>query len=463
MKSLPMLRASLFRDRPRRESFEVRALRRLSLVRRYVQWGQLAFSGMAAAPRSAVTKFARRAKPFDQAQDFTCVPAYYQPMIESLELPDRPPLTPFERALPGEASAIRRVAQIAASAVVRGYCDVKKADPSAKAMRDQHAKHHACLQAHLVVRDDLPPEFEIGVFRRGSRYDAVVRFSNAMGRCQSDRKWDGRGMAVKLFNADPATKLAPGFPSGEQDFLMTNHPVFFCKDVADYAEFMIITSLPGDTFGARVRAMAKFVLFFVPWRLPQLWIFLVHIMKQIKSPLRVAYHSMTPYLLGDDKVVRYIATPLQTPRGSSSRRTWGKPNDNFLRDALTAELDPEHHNAEEKAVFDFSLRVRHAPTQHDVEDASRVWEEAEDRTISLGRIEIPLQSFNRSDKICACENWSFNPWNSLPQHRPVGGLNRMRLAVYLASVQVRHCLNMTRLQQGGSPLQDGSTTAKVRG
>src|SRR5215471_17346913 len=29
----------------------------------------------------------------------------------------------------------------------------------------------------------------------------------------------------------------------------------------------------------------------------------------------------------------------------------------------------------------------------------------------------------------------FSPWNCLPEHRPLGSINRMRLAVYLASLQ----------------------------
>jgi len=36
----------------------------------------------------------------------------------------------------------------------------------------------------------------------------------------------------------------------------------------------------------------------------------------------------------------------------------------------------------------------------------------------------------------------FNPWNWLPGHKPLGSVNRMRLAVYLASRQARRKLNM---------------------
>lgn len=41
-----------------------------------------------------------------------------------------------------------------------------------------------------------------------------------------------------------------------------------------------------------------------------------------------------------------------------------------------------------------------------------------------------------------CEHMTFNPWNCLEQHRPLGSINRMRLVVYLASLQVRQKLNM---------------------
>ena len=32
-----------------------------------------------------------------------------------------------------------------------------------------------------------------------------------------------------------------------------------------------------------------------------------------------------------------------------------------------------------------------------------------------------------------CETMAFSPWNALAEHRPMGGINRMRQAVYLAS------------------------------
>ncbi|WP_157088805.1 hypothetical protein [Bradyrhizobium jicamae] len=36
------------------------------------------------------------------------------------------------------------------------------------------------------------------------------------------------------------------------------------------------------------------------------------------------------------------------------------------------------------------------------------------------------------------EHMVFNPWNCLPEHGPLGSVNRMRLAVYLAAGMAEH-------------------------
>ena len=42
-----------------------------------------------------------------------------------------------------------------------------------------------------------------------------------------------------------------------------------------------------------------------------------------------------------------------------------------------------------------------------------------------------------------CENLSFTPWHSLPQHRPLGAVNRVRRTVYESVSKKRHALNQT--------------------
>jgi hypothetical protein len=65
-------------------------------------------------------------------------------------------------------------------------------------------------------------------------------------------------------------------------------------------------------------------------------------------------------------------------------------------------------------VFDFSIRVRHAATSDDVEDASRWWTRPQERIVRLGSIGIPRRSLTQN-ALYDCEHMVFNPWNCLPE------------------------------------------------
>jgi hypothetical protein len=377
-------------------------------------------------------------------------PDTYQRLLDAWQLPDRPPpLTQFEKIADGEALAIERMARRAALTVIENYCDGKSTDPAVKAMRDQHAKPHGVLTARFVVPDAISPEFAFGVFRPGAQYDAVVRFSNAQGVPQSDRRPDGRGMAIKLLDVPGPGLLSlrpqtadEASPHTEQDFLLTNYPVFFGKNVPDYTEFLEIIALPGDGWIAKLKRYSKLFLFFAAGRLRQFWIFIRTAYQSIDSPLHATYYSMTPYLLGNGMVVRYAAIP--RPAATRDPPRQGKNADGFLQAAMTTELNPAPDSEGHLAVFDFAVQLRHSATPDDVEDASRDWRGAKDIQVTLGRLEIGRQTFATPARLCAGENLSFSPWHCLPQHRPIGGLNRMRLAVYRASLNTRRRLNMVQ-------------------
>ncbi|HKN57839.1 MAG TPA: catalase, partial [Gemmatimonadaceae bacterium] len=378
-------------------------------------------------------------------------PAQYKELANSLELPDRPmPLSKFERAVPGEAILIGRMARIAAHAVISNYCAMKISDCFANAMRDQHAKSHGCVKAEFIVRDDLPAEFTTSLFRPGARYPAIVRFSNGNGRPRSDRKIDARGMAIKLRGVESSTLLRTLAPdrarAGEHDFVLSSFPVFFCRDVVDYSELMNLVSAPHGTWREWLDLIKRVLEFGVRNPRQSVMFLLTGVVSlaTIRNPLIATYHSMSPYLFGDDKVVRYVVRPER--RRNNFARSWTFPtwprSRSFLRDALVSDLDPAMHRPGDDFAFDFSVRVRHAASPNDAEDASRWWIAPRDRTVRLGSIEIPRQNFLTPDQLYECEHMTFNPWNCLEQHRPLGSINRMRLAVYLASLQVRQKLNM---------------------
>jgi hypothetical protein len=390
-----------------------------------------------------------RPAPPRTAQSATESQARYRELATSLDLPDRPmPLTKFERAVPDEATLIRRMAGLAAQMVIDNYCKAKTSHRSACALRDQHAKSHGCVDAEFIVRDDLPAEFTTSLFRPKARYPAIVRFSNGLGSRESDKKFDARGMSIKLHGVDTPTLLHTLVPektrAGEHDFALSSFPVFFCKNAVDYTQFMDAVSAPYATWQQRFRWIVQWFVFIVQHPRQFFMFFQTGItsLLTIRDPLNATYHSMSPFLFGEDKVVRYIVDPVGRRNNAASWWTflyWPRSTD-FLQDSLVSDLDPDTHG--DDIEFEFSIRIRHSATSDDTEDASRRWNAPLDRTVRLGRIAIPKQKFLAPDRLYDCEHMTFNPWNCLQQHRPLGSANRMRLAVYLASLQVRRKLNM---------------------
>src|SRR5215831_12257953 len=126
--------------------------------------------------------------------------------------------------------------------------------------------------------------------------------------------------------------------------------------------------------------------------------------------------------------------------------------------AFWAHLDPRTHQGGDDVVFDFSIRVRHAATSDGFEDASRSWTRPQERIVRLGSIAIPRQSLTQN-ALYDCEDMVFNPWNCLPEHGPLGSVNRMRLAVYRASRQVRRKLNMGGHEPPAEARSFGRTSA----
>jgi hypothetical protein len=62
-------------------------------------------------------------------------------------------------------------------------------------------------------------------------------------------------------------------------------------------------------------------------------------------------------------------------------------------------------------------------------------------------VHIPRQQFDTPERNAFCENLSFTPWHALEDHRPLGGLNRIRKAVYEEIAVYRHAMNGVPYQE----------------
>jgi hypothetical protein len=330
--------------------------------------------------------------------------------------------------------------------------------------RGVHAKGHGCVLATFEVNPSLRKDWQVGAFATpGRTYVAWVRFSNAAvdlgpdsppgrGTPPGPRQHGSRGMAVKLLGVT-GTPLTPGLGPLTQDFLMINQPVFSFANVSDYSvltqvlrandddparffsERPAVPPVSPDTAAAvvaRVRHTGEIFGKITSLTAPPAY------ERPPVSPLDAQYFSGAPFLLGEGRAMKFSARPV-APALSG---TPAVDDDDYLRAALRERLAG---GGAEAVVFDFLVQARSAEelgghVATEIEDASVEWEKSEHPFEKVATITIPPQEFDSDERCAACEKLFFSPWNGLTEHRPLGGINRLRREVYLASARARGAL-----------------------
>ncbi len=286
--------------------------------------------------------------------------------------------------------------------------------------RDVHIKMHALVKAEFSVLPNLPPELRVGVFKESRTYQAWIRFSNSEGVIKPDAARDARGMAIKLMGV-PGAKLLPLEKDAQtQDFILVSTPVFPTRDVEEFA--VLASAMAGSL-------LAKLRYFLTHWR--ALWI-LLRALRKFANPLQIAYYSTTPYLFGSS-AVKYSAIP----RVSVPDPMPDAPADDYLRLAIIRQL------REGEALFDFCVQLQTDPARMPIEDPRYAWPVALSPPRKAASIRIMRQDLELENLQAFGENMSFSPWHALPEHRPLGGINRARKVVYEAISTFRHRSNQT--------------------
>ncbi|NQD93148.1 catalase family protein [Pseudomonas sp. CrR25] len=340
------------------------------------------------------------------------------------------PVSSEEQIPPGEAALTQDIIEDAIR-IVEQHRD------NTRVLRDAHAKAHGCVKAQVTVLADLDPSLRHGVLGEpGKTWQAWMRLSNGNAYPQFDRARDARGMAIKFLDV-PGEKLTSNpAHENEQDFVMFNHPAFFVRDVAEYK----------SNFAAQ--ADGKKVLAFFPswdprsWEIRHLVIALKTLSPAPESPVATTYNSIAPFKLGPHNIkYRVIPTPESCPN-----YTLPEPNEdmpNFLRSALHRQLSLD------RVPACFALQIQRQNPSHymPLEDPSVEWDESISPFETVANIRLPAQDFDSTEQNLFCDNLSFNPWHSLAAHRPIGGINRLRKAVYEAVSVYRHERNQAITHQ----------------
>jgi Dyp-type peroxidase family len=321
---------------------------------------------------------------------------------------------------PGEQAAIDRVAELTRSKHERDYA------PNIRPMlRDQHAKPHGCVRAEFTVSPDVPAHLRYGLLAEPGTYQAWIRFSSSASgpNLPSDRKRDAHGMAVKLLGVEGPKVLDGERDATTQDFILANSRVFFCRNPQEYVELAT---------RANEGKLLRFFFGWNPakWRLRLLVNLLVATKRAVHNPLQIQYWSQTPAALGPF-AVKYSAKP----QAGGLNRKPSSQGDNYLEDAMRKQL------AAGEGRFDFMVQLQGDPDRMPVEDPTIRWSERASPFLTVATIRIPRQEFTSEAQKVFAENLSFTPWHSLLEHRPLGGINRVRRDVYEDISKRRHEAN----------------------
>jgi len=355
-----------------------------------------------------------------------------------------------------EAKQIENIIQLTIDQMRKRYPDGK---PS---LRGVHTKDHGCVTAIFKVREDLLEDLRIGVFANpGHEYQAWIRYSNAAVTITPDsptgargQVHGGRGMAVKLMGVS-GTPLMPPHGPLTQDFVMVNHPVFPFANVEDYEALSDILLKDSDnadkadrffermqrkpsTDPVTVRAIRSFE---IVTRIQSLSVGSTPKSGAYQappaSPFDNQYFGAAPFLFGEDRVMKFSTKPV-SPNTASPRSV---TDPDYLRAAMRERLTAPGAS---DVVFEFQVQVRKASDltskiiDEEIEDVCFEWEEGKHPFVTVAKITIPPQDFTTPERMALCENLNFTPWHGIAEHRPLGGINRLRRGVYEASAGFRH-------------------------
>jgi hypothetical protein len=166
-----------------------------------------------------------------------------------------------------------------------------------------------------------------------------------------------------------------------------------------------------------------------------LWVLFTTMIKHANM-LQIRYCSVVPYLFGSH-AVRYVATP----RVATADELPSSPSRDFLRERLVEQL------ACGDAVFDFAVQFQRDEACMPLDDPFRVWSLELSPPRKVATLRILQQTFDTDAVRTYGENLSFTPWHCLPEHRPLGALNRARKVVYDTLSAFRHDVNHVPRQE----------------
>ncbi|GAC1314488.1 MAG: catalase family protein [Chloroflexota bacterium] len=289
--------------------------------------------------------------------------------------------------------------------------------------RGGNTKTHGLVRAEVVIRDDVPVHMRHGIFRQPQTFKAWVRYSGPGPYWSADIDDIGfLSMAVKVMGV-PGTKLLDE-EKLTQDLFATSGPSFVTPDIRANAQLQKWSYQNAAAF------------YFLDPRQPHLLDAVMNFLwtRTQTSPFESDYFSTVPYLLGEGQAMQYAFRPRRRTRTPVPGLP-GRPPDDYLRQAMVRTLDRTD------VEFDLLVQMQTDPFLMPIENAAVVWPERLSPRIPVATIRIPRQTFASPEQIAFARVLAYNPWHAIPDHRPLGNVNRARRRMYAALAELRMKMN----------------------
>jgi len=349
-----------------------------------------------------------------QSRSMLPVPVRYQPSMETIGEHEA-------KTIRGMIETMDRIQTIVAEDI--GH-----------AKRGVHAKAHGLLVGELEVLPDLPLVLAQGLFATPQTYAAILRLSTIPGDVLDDAVSVPRGAALKIVGVN-----GPRVPGSEQDvtqdFLFVNGKAFGAATPDAFLRTLKLLALTTDrapgfkkVLSSGVRGLERIVED-VGGQSPTLLTLGGYPETNI---LGDEFYSQAPILYGD-----YIAKLALKPFSDNLRALTRQPlnlsgHPDGIRQAVIEFFQTN------SAVWEIQVQLCTDLDTMPIEDASLTWPETESPYLSVARLRMPAQDAWRADRIeLVDERMSFSAWHALAAHRPLGGIMRVRQAVYAAAAQFR--------------------------
>ena len=289
--------------------------------------------------------------------------------------------------------------------------------------RGGNTKTQGIVRGEFIVHDNLPAELRHGIYAQPKTYRAWVRFSGPGPYITPDIDDVGfMSISIKLLGV-PGPKLMEE-EKFTQDMFGVSTPTFVTPDTVANAQLQLESVKNAQIFYF-LNLHRPHVLDFI---MQALWL------KTQSSPFEAPYFSCVPYLLGEGQAMQYSVWPRSTRRTPIPRLPF-RPPDDYLRDAMVAAL------SEGDVEFDIRLQRQTDPHLMPLENNAVLWPERLSPRVTAATLRLPKQKFNSPAQMDFAKLLSYNPWHSIPEHRPLGNQSRARRRMYDTLSRLRHTMN----------------------